>query len=95
VFDECYTLLDSTPKFRPKMRQLGELMERGVQMVYLTVTLLLYAELEFINIIRISINDVYMFRAFISRANIAYSVVEYAEDKFKRRDIVAVCRLVE
>jgi superfamily II DNA helicase RecQ len=95
VFDECHTPLDSTPEFRPKMRQLGELMERGVQMVYLTATLPPHAEPEFINIMRISTNDVHMFRAPTSRANITYSVVEYAEDEFKRGDIAAVCRLVE
>jgi hypothetical protein len=70
-------------------------MERGVQMVYLIATLPPHAELEFINIMRISTNDVHMFRAPISRANIIYSVVEYAEDKFKRGDITAVYRLVE
>jgi hypothetical protein len=30
VLDECHAPLDSTPEFQPKMRQLGELMERGV-----------------------------------------------------------------
>ncbi len=64
-------------------------------MVYLTATLLLYAEPEFINIIRISTNNVYIFRAPTSRPNIAYSVVKYEEDKFKSRGITAVCRLVE
>jgi hypothetical protein len=54
-------LLDSTAEFRPKMRQLSKLIERGVQMVYLIATLLLYAKLEFINIIRIKANDVHMF----------------------------------
>jgi superfamily II DNA helicase RecQ len=95
VFNEYYTLLDSTPKFRPKMRQLGELIKRGVQIVYLIVTLPPHAKLEFINIMRISTNDVHIFRAPTSQANIAYSIVEYAEDKFKRGDIIAVCRLVE
>jgi hypothetical protein len=61
VFDKCYTLLDSTAKFCPKMRQLGELIEKGVQMVYLTATLPPHAELEFINIIRIKADDVHMF----------------------------------
>ena len=95
VFDVCYTPLDSTPEFRPEMRQLGELMERGVQMVYLTATLPPHAEPEFMNIMRISTNDVHMFRAPTSRPNIAYSVVEYAEGEFERGDIAAVCRLVE
>jgi hypothetical protein len=64
-------------------------------MVYLIATLPPYAKPEFINIIRISTNDVHMFRAPTSRANIIYSIVKYAEDKFKRGDIIAVYRLVE
>jgi hypothetical protein len=35
--------------------------ERGVQMVYLMAMLPLYAKPEFINIIRIKADDVYMF----------------------------------
>jgi superfamily II DNA helicase RecQ len=77
------------------MRRLGELVERGVQIVYLTATLLLYTEPEFINIIRIKADDVYMFRSPTSRPNIAYSVVEYEADEFRRGDITAVCRFVE
>ncbi|KAK6591982.1 hypothetical protein H4I95_11932 [Botrytis cinerea] len=95
VFDECHTPLDSTAEFRPKMRQLGELMERGVQMVYLTATLPPHVEPEFMNIMRIKADDVHMFRSPTSRPNIAYSVVEYEEDEFGRGDIAAVCRLVE
>jgi hypothetical protein len=64
-------------------------------MVYLIVTLPPHVELEFINIIRISTNDVHMFQALTSRVNIIYSIVEYMEDKFKRGDIIAVYRLVE
>jgi len=95
VFDECHTPLDSTAEFRPKMRQLGELVERGVQMVYLTATLPPHAEPEFMNIMRIKADDVHMFRSPTSRPNIAYSVVEYEEDEFGRGDIAAVSRLVE
>jgi hypothetical protein len=64
-------------------------------MVYLTVTLLPHAELKFMNIMRISINDVYMFQALTSWLNITYSVIEYVEGEFERGDIVAVCKLVE
>jgi superfamily II DNA helicase RecQ len=95
VFDEYYIPLDSTAEFRPKIQQLSELVERGVQMVYLTVTLPLYAKLEFMNIIRIKADDIHMFRSPTSCPNIIYSVVEYEEDKFGRGDIIAVCRLVE
>jgi superfamily II DNA helicase RecQ len=77
VFNKCYMLLDSTAEFRPKIQQLGKLIERGVQIVYLTAILLLYAEPEFMNIIRIKTNDIHMFRSPTSRPNIMYSVVEY------------------
>jgi hypothetical protein len=64
-------------------------------MVYLTATLPPHVKPEFINIIRIKADNVYMFRSLTSRLNIAYSVVEYKEDEFRRGDIIAVCRLVE
>jgi len=95
VFDEGHTVLDSTADFRRDMRRLGELMERGVQMVYLTATLPPHAESEFMNIMRIKADDVHMFRSPTSRPNIAYSVAEYEEDEFGGGDITAVCRLVE
>ena len=78
------------------MRQLGELMERGVQMVYLTATLPPHTEPELMNIMKINADDVHMFRSPTSHPNITYSVVEYEEDnEFKRGDIAAVCKLVE
>ncbi|KAH9203199.1 P-loop containing nucleoside triphosphate hydrolase protein [Leptodontidium sp. 2 PMI_412] len=95
VFDECHTVLDSTPEFRPKMRRLGELVERGVQMVYLTATLPPHAEPEFMNIMKIRADDVHIFRSPTSRPNIAYSAVEYEEDELGRGDIAAACKLVE
>jgi hypothetical protein len=47
------------------------------------------------NIMRIKTNNVHMFRSPTSRPNIIYSVIEYVEDKFRRGDISAICRLVE
>jgi hypothetical protein len=61
VLDEYYTPLDSTAEFRPKMWQLGKLIERRLHLVYLTVTLPPYAEPEFMNIMRIKADDVHMF----------------------------------
>jgi hypothetical protein len=55
----------------------------------------LYIELEFINIIRIKGNNIYIFRSLTSRLNIVYSIVEYKEDEFGRGDITAIYRLVE
>jgi superfamily II DNA helicase RecQ len=69
-------------------------MERGIQIVYLIVTLPPHAEPEFMNIMRISTNNVHMFRSPTSRPNIAYSVVKYKEDEFEKGDIIAVYRLV-
>jgi superfamily II DNA helicase RecQ len=46
VLDECYTLLDSTLDFRPKIKELGKLVKREVQIVFLTATLPLHRERE-------------------------------------------------
>ena len=35
VFHEFHTVLESNADFRSKMRQFGELVERGVHMIYL------------------------------------------------------------
>ncbi|TVY53455.1 ATP-dependent DNA helicase hus2/rqh1 [Lachnellula suecica] len=97
VFNKCYMLLNSTAEFRPKMQQLGELVERGVQIVYLTATLLLYTEPEFINIIRIKADNVYIFRSLISCPNIIYSVVKYKEDKLikqKLKEYAALAKII-
>ena len=64
-------------------------------MIYLMATLLLHAEPEFMNIMKVRAEDVHMFRALTSRSNIAYFVAEYEKDEFGRGDIAAVCRLVE
>jgi hypothetical protein len=54
VIDECYIVLDSKLDFQLKIKKAGALMlERGVQMVYLTATLLLVDEAEFIDIIKV------------------------------------------
>jgi hypothetical protein len=64
-------------------------------MVYLIAILLLYTKLEFMNIIRIKANNIYIFRSLTSYPNITYSVVKYKEDEFGRGDIIAVYRLVD
>ena len=94
VFDEAHCVLDSTDEFRPRMRWLGNLVERGVQMVYLTATLPPHMEAEFMDIMKIRAEDVHTFRAPTSRPKIAYSVVEYEEDEFGQGEIRAVYDLV-
>jgi len=90
VIDECHTVLDSKPDFRPNMRKAGALMlERGVQMIYLTATLSPNDEAEFLDIMKVEIPDDCKFRGCTSRPNIAYSVVEHDNEPTE-----AVCQLV-
>lgn len=65
------------------------MLERGVQMIYLTATLSLADEAEFMDIIKVQIPDDCKFRACTSWPNIAYSVVEH---DIKQTE--AVCQLV-
>jgi RecQ family ATP-dependent DNA helicase len=94
VFDEAHSVLDSTDEFRPKIRWLGNLVERGVQMIYLTATLPPHTEAEFMNIMKIRVEDTHIFRAPTTRPKIAYSVVEYEEEEFGQGIIPAVSQLV-
>ena len=92
VYDECHTVMDSTAEFRPKIRQLGMLAMREVQMVFLTATLPPRLEAEFMRIMKIDPREVYIFRAPTTRPNITYSVWEYEK---KEDETEAVCRLVQ
>ena len=91
VFDECHTVMDSTPDFRPQMQQLGALSTREVQMVFLTATLPPHTEPEFMQIMKIKPDEVQTFRGPTTRRNIAYSVHEYAEES---DETDAICQLV-
>jgi superfamily II DNA helicase RecQ len=73
VFDECHTISDGTPQFRPKMRQLGELTLRGAQVVYLTATLPPRDEEEFYQLTHITA-DHKPIRDRTTRPNIRYQV---------------------
>jgi superfamily II DNA helicase RecQ len=78
VFDECHTIQDSQPDFRPDMKKASAAMvRRGVQMLYLTATLAPVDEPEFMDIIKVKIPPEGIFRGSTSRCNVAYSVVEY------------------
>jgi superfamily II DNA helicase RecQ len=73
VFDECHTILDGTPQFRPKLRQLGELTLRGAQVVYLTATLPPRDEPEFYELTHIP-REHKPIRDRTTRPNIQYQV---------------------
>jgi superfamily II DNA helicase RecQ len=72
------------------MRNAGALMmDRGVQMIYLTATLSPSDEAEFMEIMKVQIPNDCKFRGCTSRPNIAHSVVEHDIEQTE-----AVCQLV-
>jgi superfamily II DNA or RNA helicase len=77
VIDECHTVLDSRPSFRPTMGQLGELVRLGVQMVFMTATLRPRDEGRFFQRMNIIRRGVTKIRGSTSRRNIRYQVREY------------------
>jgi hypothetical protein len=62
VIDECHTILEGTPVFRPQLRELGRLTLIGVQMVYLTATLPPRREAELFALTNTRPEDVEMIR---------------------------------
>ncbi|RMI97529.1 hypothetical protein CDV36_016209 [Fusarium kuroshium] len=78
VVDECHTILEGTPSFRPKLRELGQLALFGLQMVYLTATLPPSLEHDFFRTVNAREEDVVMIRARTTRGNVAYSVTSVA-----------------
>jgi superfamily II DNA helicase RecQ len=77
VVDECHTVLEATPKWRPDMMQLKEMGERGVQVLYLTATLPPTDERQFCEAVGVPEADMTLFREGTSRPNVAYKVMEY------------------
>jgi superfamily II DNA/RNA helicase len=80
VIDECHTILESTAEWRPKVLQLCEMAQKGVQVLYLTATLPPGEEPQFYNAIGVPDTDVVQFREATTRRNVAYRVVEYNRD---------------
>jgi superfamily II DNA helicase RecQ len=79
VIDECHTVLQSRPDFRPKMREAGAVLKgRGKQMIFLTATLAPASEAEFFEIMRME--AVAPIRGPTTRTNIRYSVWEYGAE---------------
>lgn len=76
VVDECHTVLDGTKDFRPKLRELGKLVLRGVQMVYLTATLPPRDEAEFFELMHIEARTLTQLRGITTRKNVKYQVMD-------------------
>ncbi|RGP67242.1 hypothetical protein FSPOR_6111, partial [Fusarium sporotrichioides] len=77
IIDECHTILEGNLAFRPKLRELGRLAQRGIQMVYLTATLPIAQEAEFFSLIYSTPKSATFFRFPTTRPNIRYSVASF------------------
>lgn len=60
IVDKCYTVLQLTKKFRPKVLQLRDLISQQTQVICLTATLLLQQEPLFMLIMDIEPSEVHM-----------------------------------
>ena len=79
--DECHFILDANTEFRPKLRQIGELLELKVQFIYLTATLSPTDLPEWISVAGVTENSLKILRQSTSRSNISYKVTEIAPSK--------------
>jgi hypothetical protein len=87
VIDECHTILDSHPDFRPKMKAAEALMiKMEVQMVYLIATLPPADEPKFFSIVKAP--EARTIPGPTTRPNLRYSVFKHNQDV---EEITAVC----
>lgn len=78
VVDECYVVLDLLGGFRSRILGLRNLMRVETQIVYLTATLWLVEEQQFLELIGLpSKEDCQWFRGWTTRTNIRYQVHGY------------------
>ncbi|KAH6982534.1 P-loop containing nucleoside triphosphate hydrolase protein [Ilyonectria destructans] len=84
VIDECHSVLDSTPQFRPQLLKLGGVVsEWGVQVVCLTATLAIDDQREFFRRTKLPVNRILLFRERTTRMNIRYRVVTVGDSRGK------------
>jgi superfamily II DNA helicase RecQ len=74
-------VLDSTARFRLQLRELGQIVQQQVQIVYLTATLPPQDEAEFTEIMKVDVPAEHVFRAATSWPNIEYCRFEYKGDE--------------
>ncbi|RBA11881.1 hypothetical protein FPRO05_03331 [Fusarium proliferatum] len=77
VIDECHTILEGNLAFRPKLREIGRLAQRGIQMVYIIATLPIAEEAEFFSLIYSTPKSATFFRFPTTRPNIRYGVSSF------------------
>ena len=84
VMDECHVVLNDQRKFRPRLRELGELNRAGVPMVMLTATLPVADETRFMERMWMQKDEVRVFRYRTSRRNIRYTTYTIKETTSKK-----------
>jgi hypothetical protein len=84
-------ILESTDQWQPKVQQLKEMAGKGVQVLYLTATLLPSKEAVFYDAVGVPEREMFTLRDRIVRPNIAYAVVGYE----RKEEDEEVRRLVE
>jgi superfamily II DNA helicase RecQ len=90
VIDECHVVLDSINGWRAKIRELKEMTEKGVQMVWMTATLPPKNEEEWMRAMGVDETRAVWIREATTRKNIAYRVQEYAkaDENHEVKDLV-------
>ena len=91
VIDECHMIMDASHKWRPKMLELVEMMDRRVQVIFLTATMRPKDEEEFFGLMGLKESEVMKLREKTARENIVYQVMEYN----KKEEIEEVKGLVD
>ena len=98
VVDECHTLLDGCPEFRPKLSEVGRTIRGwGVQRVFLTATLGPDDMDGFYEVAAISATRSIVFRSRTSRPNIQYRVIKVrsTHEEQEEEEDSKICEIVQ
>ncbi len=79
--DECHVILDANSEFRPKLRDLGEILDLKVQLIYLTATLPPLDLSEWLSVTGTTLDSLKILRESTIRSNIRYRVQEVDSSK--------------
>ncbi|KAF2218115.1 P-loop containing nucleoside triphosphate hydrolase protein, partial [Elsinoe ampelina] len=91
ILDECHMLLDSLTGWRPKMLELVSMVDKGIQLIFLTATMRPKDEPDLLAIMNLREEDLRIMREETSRKNLEYRVLEYN----RQDEVMEVRRVVE
>ena len=96
VIDECHMMLDCDERWRPKMLEVIMMMDKGVQVIFLTATMRPKDEVDFFDKMGLVEEEVMTLREKTTRGNVEYGVLEYdAKDEMKEIRGLVERKLVE